>query len=284
MTIDFFQNCLNDIIQGSNVETLAKFPDECIDLTITSPPYDGIRNYNKKLNTKQKLVGNYSFPFEELAQQLFRVTKPGGVVVWNVADQTVDGQDGGTTETGNSFRMVLYFQEIGFNIHDTMIYQKPGVRFPDQTRYHQTFEYMFVLSKGKPKTINFIKDKKNKSFNPKKFGWAKDRNKREQDDGYIVCDTFTKTVGEFGRRHNVWMINPEQSSGGNVEEWNWHSATFPSKLPHDHIKSWSNEGDIILDPMMGSGTTGVACRNLNRDFIGIEKDESYFKIAENRIN
>lgn len=197
-------------------------------------------------------------------------------------DQTVNGFDGGTTETGNSFRQALYFQKIGFNIHDTMIYKKPGVRFPDQTRYHQTFEYMFVLSKGKPKTIHFIKDKKNTSYNPKNK-WAKNRNKREKDDEYIVCDTFTYAVDEYGRRHNVWEINPEQSCGGDVTEWNWHPAIFPSKLAHDHIISWSNEGDVVLDPFSGSGTTAIQAKKTRRNFIGLEINEEYVKKSRKRI-
>jgi len=279
----YLKDCINKVVLGSNVEVLKKLPEECVDLTVTSPPYDGIRNYNKKLKTDQPLIGNYSFPFEELAQQLFRVTKSGGIVVWNVNDQTVEGFDGGTTETGNSFRMALYFQSIGFNIHDTMIYKKPGVRFPDKTRYHQTMEYMFVLSKGKPKTTNFIKDIKNKSYNPNKNQWAKDRNKRGTEDGYEVCDTFTFAVEEYGRRHNVWTINPEQSCGGDVTEWNWHPAVFPSQLAHDHIISWSEEGDVVIDPFSGSGTTAIQAKKTNRKFIGIEINEEYVEKSMKRI-
>ncbi len=282
-SVDFFESCLNDVVLGSNVETLSKFPDECIDLTVTSPPYDGIRNYNKKLNTKQKLIGNYSFPFEELAQQLFRVTKMGGVVVWVVNDQTVDGFGGGSTETGNSFRQALYFQEVGFNIHDTMIYKKPGVRFPDALRYHQCFEYMFVMSKGKPKTINLIKDRKNKGFDPKKR-WAKVKNKRETDDKLVVCDSFKYSLGEFGIRYNVWEVNLEQSAGGDITEWNWHPAVFPSELAYGHIMSWSNEGDVILDPFSGSGTTAIQAKRTRRNFIGLEINEEYVEKSRKRID
>jgi len=282
MAKSFFESCINDIVCGSNVEVLAKFPENCIDLTVTSPPYDFIRNYNKKLKIDQPLIGNYSFPFEELAQQLLRVTKMGGVVVWVVNDQTVDGNDGGSTETGNSFRMALYFQQIGFNLHDTMIYKKPGVRFPDKTRYHQTSEYMFVLSKGSPKAIHFIKDKENKSYNPHKF-WAKERMKREKDDGYTVCDTFTKTVEKFGRRHNVWEINPDQSLGGDETEWNWHPAIFPSQLAHDHIYSWSNKRDIVLDPFSGSGTTAIQAKIMERNYIGIDINEEYVQKSKKRL-
>ena len=281
MQIDFSSR-INDIILGNNVEILKTFPNECIDLTVTSPPFDGIRNYNNKLKTDENFIGKYSFDFENLAKELLRVTKKGGVIVWETNDQTVKGLDSGTTETGNSFRMALYFQQIGFNIHDTMIYKKPGVRFPDQTRYHQTFEYMFILSKGKPKSINFICDKENKSYNPHKF-WAKERNKREKEDGYSVCDSFTKTVEKMGRRHNVWEINPEQSTGGDVTEWNWHPAIFPSKLAHDHIISWSKEGDIILDPFSGSGTTAIQAKILKRNYIGLEINKEYVEKSKKRI-
>ncbi|MFW6172940.1 MAG: DNA-methyltransferase [Elusimicrobiota bacterium] len=283
MSEKYFKECLNNIIHGSNVEVLKKFPNSCIDLTVTSPPYDAIRNYSKKLDTKQNLVGNYSFPFEELAKQLYRVTSMGGVVVWNVNDQTVKGNDGGSTETGNSFRMALYFQEVGFNIHDTMIYQKPGVRFPDKLRYHQTFEYMFVLSKGRPKTIEFINDVRCKSYKPGQRQWAVPRNKREKDDKLIVCDSFTKNIGEFGRRHNVWKINCEQSGGGDITEWNWHPAIFPSALAHDHIVSWSKEGDVVLDPFSGSGTTAIQAKITKRKFIGIDINKEYVEKSRKRL-
>lgn len=203
--------------------------------------------------------------------------------MWNVNDQTIKGFDGGTTETGNSFRMALYFQEIGFNIHDTMIYKKPVVRFPDKTRYHQTFEYMFILSKGSPKTIYFIKDIRNKGYNPLKSQWAKDRGKREKDDNLQVCDSFTYAVEKYGRRHNVWTINPEQSNGGDVTEWNWHPATFPSTMASDHIISWSNEGDVVLDPFSGSGTTAIQSKKTKRHFIGLEINEEYVEKSRKRI-
>lgn len=274
-----FQKILNSIICGNNVETLKSFPDECIDLTVTSPPYDGIRNYNKKLNVKQNLIGNYCFPFEELAKELFRVTKIGGVVVWNVNDQVVDGNNEGKTETGNSFRQVLYFQSIGFNIHDTMIYEKPAIRFPDSTRYHQCFEYMFILSKGKPKSINLIKDRKNKSFNRFETKEAS-RQCRGEDDDLIknVNIGFDGNVlKEFGIRFNFWKINTEQTTGRNVNEYSWHPAIFPSKLAYDHIVSWSNEGDTVLDPFSGSGTTSIQAKILKRNYVGIDINEEYVK-------
>jgi len=286
----FFENCLNDIVLGSNVDTLKKFPDNCIDLTVTSPPYDGIRNYNHKLDTKgaprKELIGNYSFPFEELAEELFRVTKMGGVVVWVVNDQTVDGRDGGKTETGNSFRQALYFMNVGFNLHDTMYYQKPGVRFPDQIRYHQCIEYMFVLSKGRPNTTNIIKDRKNVTYNKNKLPHQGNfKNKRCTDDELVWCESFANNpLKEFGARFNVWLIKPEQAASmKDIDDWKWHPAVFPSELARDHIRTWSKEGDVVLDPFSGSGTTAKEAKKLKRQYIGLEINEEYVEKSKLRI-
>jgi len=240
---------------GDCAKVLATFPDACIDLTVTSPPYDNLRTYN-----------GYVFDFETIAQQLFRVTKPGGVVVWVVCDATVNG-----SETGTSFRQALFFKECGFNLHDTMIYEKIGISYPDKTRYQQAFEYMFVFSKGKPKSINLIM-RQNKLTGIKLFG--KDR----QADGSMRKKSgYGKKVRDFSVRWNVWrdMHNNRFTN---------HPAPFPEKLAEGHILSWSNEGDTVLDPMMGSGTTGKMAVKYDRDFIGIEISDEYLKIAEKRIH
>lgn len=179
--------------------------------------------------------------------------------------------------------MALYFQDVGFNIHDTMIYQKSFVRFPDTNRYHQCFEYMFILSKGKPKTTNLIEDRINKTYNPNKI-WAKVVNKRKQDDEFVVGDSFKYAVGKYGRRYNIWNIGLEQSKGGDTSEWNWHPAIFPSSLAHDHIISWSNKGDIVLDPFSGSGTTAIQAKKTGRNFIGIEINKEYVEKSTKRID
>jgi len=295
MNDDFFKSCVNDIVLGNNVEVLAKFPNDCIDLTVTSPPYDNIRNYNKKIDTTQKLIGRYSFPFEELAQQLYRVTKMGGMVVWVVNDQVINGNGGGSTKSGNSFRQALYFQQIGFNIHDTMIYQKPGIRFPDSTRYHQGFEYMFVFSKGKSKSINLIKDRKNKTFD--RFKTKETTRQLRKKDDILIKNTNVgfddNVLKEFGVRYNIWEICVEHSTGRDITEFNWHPAVFPSILAHDHIISWSKEGDIVLDPFSGSGTTSIQAKITKRKYIGLEINKEYvekskkiidgYAIAENKF-
>ena len=242
----------NVIYNESNLETMAKMPDCFIDLTVTSPPYDNLRDYK-----------GYSFPFEEIAKELFRVTKIGGLVVWVVGDATVNG-----TETGTSFKQALYFKEIGFNLHDTMIYAK-NPRFPETTRYNQSFEYMFILSKGKPKTFNPIK-RKNESKNLNRV--VSDRGKNGE---------LTKKKIVFNKeslKYNFWFYDC-----GNVDEAKQHPAIFPEQLAADHIFSWSNEGDIVYDCFGGSGTTAKMAHLLKRNWILSEISEQYCKIAEKRI-
>lgn len=254
-----------EIINADCLEYMRGMPDKSVDLTITSPPYDNLRKYE-----------GYTFDFENIAKEIYRLTKDGGAVVWVVGDQTING-----SETGTSFRQALHFQEIGFNLHDTMIYQKTGGGFPQQNRYTQSFEYMFIFSKRKLKTVNIIKDHKNrfthrwsaKSSIRQKDGSLKDRKNRE-----------TK-LKDFGARFNIWKITNGYGFGHTDEKLaRQHPATFPEKLAKDHILSWSNEENVILDPMMGSGTTGKMSKILNRDFIGIEISEKYFNIAHQRIN
>jgi DNA modification methylase len=247
-----------DLHLGDCLEVMKSLPEKSIDLTVTSPPYDNLRTYN-----------GYSFDFEGIAKELYRVTKDGGVVVWVVGDATVNG-----SETGTSFKQALYFKEIGFNLHDTMIYEKDGIAFPDKNRYQQSFEYMFVLSKGKPKTLNLINDRKNVSFGRKVTG-----TERNADGTTRKASCFGNPIKEFGIRWNVWRI---ASTKGNVKTG--HPAMFSESLAHDHIVSWSNEGNTVLDCFLGSGTTGKMAKQLNRSFIGIEISKEYFEIAKGRIN
>ena len=190
--------------------------------------------------------------------------------MWVVSDQTVKG-----SETLTSFRQAIMFQEQGFNVHDSLIWEKDTSSFPDKIHYNNVFEYMFVFSKGKPKTFNPIKDKPNKYAGTKIHGTYRNQ------DGSITKRNEKwkeKVVSKYGKRNNVWHIPSEKKNKTG------HPAVFPLQLAKDHIISWSNEGDTVLDPFMGSGTTGVACKELNRNFIGMELDEEYFKIAKERIN
>ncbi len=252
-----------DLYNDDCLKVLPKIKEETIDLIITSPPYDNLRNYNKSF------AWNFDI-FKSIANELQRVLKSGGVIVWVVNDATIQG-----SETGTSFKQALYFNEIGLNLHDTMIWQKETFTAVGsiKTRYAPVFEYMFVLSKEKPKTFNPIIDRLNKSYGTKYHGTI-----RQKDGTTKKVSNQGKIFKKFGIRHNIWKINSEKSNKTN------HPAVFPINLAQDHIKTWSDENDLILDCFMGSGTTGVACKNLNRNFIGIELDKNYFNIAKERIN
>ena len=251
------------LIQGDCLEKMKDIPDVSIDLTVTSPPYDNLRKYN-----------GYVFDFEGIAKELYRVTKTGGVVVWVVGDATIRG-----SETGTSFRQALYFKDVcGFNLHDTMIYQKNSYPFPPINRYYQQFEYMFVLSKGKPSTYNIQRCPTDERWRNKNNKTSSQRNK----DG--TTQKLKCEVGKDDRKmDNIWPLNTGYMKGSKDKLAFKHPATFPDLLAKRHIISWSNEGDTVLDPMMGSGTTGKMAKILNRHFIGIEISREYLDIAKRRI-
>jgi site-specific DNA-methyltransferase (adenine-specific) len=252
----------NTVVCSDAVDFLKKLPENSIDLTITSPPYDTMRSYK-----------GYEFDFEEMSSELYRITKPGGVLVWIVGDQTVKGD-----ETGTSFKQALRFKEVGFKLFDTMIYLKtPRGAVGSNKTYWQTFEYMFVLSKGMPKTINLIIDRENKDARDG------DSSTKRYPDGSL---RKLKRAGysKFGRRTNVWeyLIGKGHSATDNLAYQ--HPAIFPEKLASDHIISWSNPGDLIFDPMCGSGTTLKMAKSLDRNFIGVDVSSEYCALAKSRLN
>lgn len=235
-------------------------PDKSVDAVITSPPYDNLRTY-----------GGNEFHYAPIIDELYRVIKESGIVVWIVGDQTIDG-----SESGTSFRQALYFIDFGFNLHDTMIYEKNGASFPSQDKYYQTFEYMFVFSKGKPKTVNLLCDRKNIWFG----SWG-NKSRRDVNGNLIKSEKYG--ANEQGIRFNIWRYNTGKGFTTKDEYAYEHPAMFPEKLAQDHILSWSNPDDWIMDPMMGSGTTGKMAVINQRNFIGCEIDPKYFAIAEKRI-
>ena len=266
-------NYLNNVVCGNAVEVLSTLPDNTFDLTVTSPPYDNLRTYNGKIKDEVVFEDGFSFPFVEMARELFRVTKPGGVVVWVVNDQVKNGG-----ETGSSFKQALKFMEIGFTLYDTMIYHKNGAPFPESGRYSQVFEYMFVFSKGKPKTVNLLKDKPNRWAGHTNFG---DPSKRQKDGDLKKVDKFT--ISEYGTRYNVWYINNGAGFSSKDQIAFEHPAIFPESLAEDHILSWTNPGDIVLDPMAGSGTTLKMAKMNKRDYIGIDINEEYVELCKKRV-
>lgn len=253
---------LNKIYCENCLDTMAKMPAGFVHMTITSPPYDDMRQYS----------GNTFDEFEAIAKELYRVTKNGGVVVWVVGDQTAKGN-----ETGTSFRHALYFKEVGFNLFDTMIYLKPprGAVGSNKT-YWQSFEYMFVLSKGMPSTINLITDRENKD---ERDG---DNSTKRLRDGSLLKQK-RGGYSKYGRRTNVWeyLIGKGHSASDKVAYE--HPAIFPEKLAQDHIITWSKKGNIVYDPFMGSGTTAKMAILNKRKYIGSELSKKYCNIAEKRL-
>ena len=236
------------------VECMRQIEDNTIDLTVTSPPYDDLRKYN-----------GYSFDFENTAKELYRITKDGGIVVWVVGDKTEKG-----SESGTSFKQALYFKEIGFNLHDTMIWKKTNPMPKVKTkRYFDVFEYMFIFSKGQPKTFNPI-------MQQCKFG------------GKIYNSTCKNIGGENGRTKKTFQLNNERYKDNIWEiaiaqNKTKHPAVFPEQIANDHIISWSNENDIVFDPFMGSGTTAKMAELNNRKWIGCELSEEYCWIIKERL-
>jgi DNA modification methylase len=257
---------LNKIYCESNLDTMARMPDNFIDLTVTSPPYDGLRTYN-----------GYSFPFEDIAKELFRVTKDGGVVVWIVGDATKNG-----SESGTSFRQALYFMDVGFNLHDTMIYssRKPPLT---HNRYEQEFEYMFVFSKGKPKTFNPIKIKTNFAGDVKKFNHGKITDAKKEKGDAVRWRDEKLIVNETRIKGNIWDYATGMNGSSKDELAFLHPAIFPERLAEDHIVSWSNEGDIVYDCFGGSGTTAKMAHKWKRNWILSEISKEYVDLSHKRL-
>ena len=248
------------LLHGDCLELMKDIPDKSVDLTVTSPPYDNLRSYNGNNDKWNASV------WKSVITDLFRITKDGGVVVWVVGDATIKG-----SETGTSFRQALYFKEIGFNLHDTMIYEKINPMPKNNKRYEPAFEYMFIFTKGKIKTFNPI-------LLPCKHAGKKSSGTQYTANGALKKKSGSeKPVKKTKVKSNIWAYPV-----GNVRVG--HPAVFPEQLANDHIVSWSNEGDTVLDPFMGSGTTGKMAVLNGRNFIGIELDDKYYGIAKARID
>tara|TARA_B100000287_G_scaffold255328_2_gene240026 strand:+ start:612 stop:1526 length:915 start_codon:yes stop_codon:yes gene_type:complete len=257
---------MNKIVLGNCVDELMKLEDESVDAFITSPPYDNLRDYN-----------GYSFPFEAIARAMYQKLAKGGVIVWVVGDAVLKG-----SETGSSFRQAIFFQELGLNIHDTMIYEKNGSSFPARrtgSRYSQVFEYMFVFSKGKPKTAKLICDKPNKWSGYTSFGTSTNRNK----DGELVKAKNRKPTPNFSPRHNVWKFNTGKKYTTNDDFAFDHPAMFPESLAEDHVMTWTEEGDFVVDPFVGAGTTTKMAAINGRRWLGIDISEEYVELAKKRM-
>lgn len=250
---------LDKIYSNNCIDFMKSMKDNFVDLTVTSPPYDDIREYK-----------GYTFNCEEIAKELFRITKKGGVVVWVVGDKIRKGN-----KTLTSFKQALFFQQIGFNVHDTMIYKKKNTPFMRSNGYTNCFEYMFVFSKGSPKTFNPLKEKTVRN------GFEMLVHNKGTDG---VNKKVLKELRKEKTKNNIWEY--AVGSGGSTNDkiaFN-HPAIFPEKLAEDHIISWSNESDVIFDPMCGSGTTLKMAYLNKRKYIGCDISDEYVNIAKRRLS
>lgn len=264
--INSLDNFKNKIICNASENCLKLIPNNSIDLVVTSPPYDDIRDY-KGFQFNDNIL-------QTIIKELYRILKKGGVIVWVIGDATVNG-----SESGTSFRQALKFIECGFKLHDTMIYEKNTSSFPAKrngNRYTQIFEYMFIFSKDKPKTVNLICDKANKWAGH--TNWGKNTNRLKN--GELQETSDIKPVPEFSPRNNIWKYNIGKGFNSSDKESHKHPAIFPEQLAEDHILSWSNEGDLVLDPFSGSGTTCKMAKKNKRNYIGIEISDEYCKLSE----
>lgn len=251
---------INEITCGDCVKVMKELMENNIeiDLTITSPPYDTLRDYN-----------GYAFNFKEIAKGLYDITKRGGVVVWVVGDKIENGD-----RTLTSFKQALYFQEIGFNVHDVMIYKKKNTPFMRSNAYTNCYEFMFVFSKGSPRVFNPLKTRTRRN------GFERLPANKKPD------GTLNRVMAELKEtkvRTNIWEYAVGLGGSTRDKIAFKHPAIFPEKLAEDHILSWSNEGDIVLDPMCGSGTTCKMAKLHNRSYIGIDISEEYCEIARERL-
>ena len=262
----------NYLYNENCLDTMARMEDNFIDLTVTSPPYDNLRTYK-----------GFDFDWKAIIKELYRVTKEGGVVVWVVGDATIKG-----SETGTSFKQALHAIECGFRLHDTMIYEKHAMKFPESVRYHQKFEYMFIFSKGKPNNFNPLKQKlTDKAISNKKSALKNGKktiNQRIGDDIKETKHYFTDS--EYMNKYNIWKYATgcgNSSSSKKKSIYHKHPAVFPEQLANDHIISWSNEDDLVYDPFMGSGTTAKMAILNKRNWIGSEMSLEYCEIVHERL-
>ncbi|MBY0522788.1 MAG: site-specific DNA-methyltransferase [Gemmataceae bacterium] len=252
---------LNQIVHCDCIEGIGALPDACIPLTVTSPPYDAMRDY-----------GGTKFQFEPIATELARVTMPGGVIVWVVQDQIVDG-----FESGTSARQRLFFETVGMNVHGTVIMAMKGCRYPRKQRYGQQFHYAFVLSKGKPRVVKVLQDKPNSAVG------AVVANSRRFRNGDLTTTMKPKRIGPYGLRGNVWLIDAGNGRTTKDRFAYEHPALMPEGMAEDHILSWSQPGDLVFDPMCGAATTCKMALLNHRKYLGMEVHQPYWELACKRM-
>ena len=274
---EIIQFRLNRTHCGDAAKMLAELPDACVDLTVTSPPYDDMGADFVPIPKKgMRKYDGYQWDFMKIAKQLYRVTEDGGIVVWIVAPPTVGGSESLVVEYQK-----IFFRECGFKIHDTMIYRTEGLTM-NHNRYEQETEYMIVLVKGNIATFNPI------MVPCKWYGRDSDRtgtrySEHDEPGTKRRSGKLRNNIHSEKIKGNVWKY---VVGGGHTTKDKYtrpHPARFPEALARDHILSWSHPGDLVLDPFSGSGTTGKMAVQLGRQFLGFEISQKYCDMANRRI-
>jgi site-specific DNA-methyltransferase (adenine-specific) len=255
---------VDQIIHNDCVSEMATLPDNCIPLTVTSPPYDKLRRYGGQ---------RWSFEtFEKVARQLFRLTMPGGVVLWVVQDGTVDG-----SLTGTSARQWLYFQQIGFDLNSVLILATRGWR-SQTSRYANQFHFGFVLSKGRPRAFHPIRDRINSTA-----GQRLRCSRRSASGEAVTTYNGDRRLGLHGYRANVWFYDVGGGKSTKDRYASRHEALMPEQMARDLIISWSRPGDLIFDPFCGAATTCKMALLSHRHYLGIEAHALYYRLALRRM-
>ena len=249
----------NSIVLGDCVEGMRSLPPDLVPCTVASPPYGALRHYH----------GNHQFDFEAAAAELWRITRPGGVVCWVVREEVVDG-----SESGEASEQRLFFRDLGFRLHQTIVMERYGSRARSPGRYGESLEYAFILAKGKPATVRLLRDRRNKTA-----GKLVTATHRYPDGSYRVQ---RYEVDEWGYRKAVWYF----AQGMHVATdpvARLHQAPMPEAMAEDLILSYSREGDLIFDPFAGVATTAKMALLNHRNYFGYEINAIYHARGEERL-
>lgn len=253
---------LNEIYCIDCVEGMKKIPDNSVDIVVTSPPYDGIRDYN-----------GFNFDLHETGRGLIRILKEGGIVAMVIQDQT---KNFGKTLT--SFKTIIdWCDNIGFKLFECVIYRKHGSEGAWWTnRFRVDHEYMPIFLKGeKPQYFN----KENLKVPSIHGGKVMTGSGSRRTDGKTNA-RVTRPINTMKCRGTIWNY---LMAGDKDPIKRQHPAPFPDQIPLDFIECFCPPGGVVLDPFMGSGSTAVAAKKLNRKYIGFDTSEEYIKIAHARL-
>lgn len=251
------------LLTGDACEILPTIRESSVDLTVFSPPYDGLRDYK----------GKPSFDMAVLGREILRVTKEGGVCCMVIQDATKNG-----AKSLTSFRTACLFADLGWRLFECCIYSRAGVPGAWWTkRFRVDHEYIFIFTRGDGLPRRF--DKTSLMVESKYAGITAGGTKRTTKGDFVA---IKKTViSPLKCRGTIWHYAASNTERNKTKSE--HPATYPDSLARDIISCFSKEGDLVLDPMMGSGTTGIASVNMGRRFLGIEISVQYMEIAKRRF-